>query len=91
MIENQKPQYHPVKDCSYWTVLGSFKKCNIVQFSHKATYSEEIEKVNQVVPCVISYNMDALVQTGQYDGINTIYTTKMVYYVIKFLSEAYTL
>ena len=35
--------------------------------------------------------MDALVQTGKDGAINTIYTTKIGYYVIKFISEAYTL
>ena len=35
--------------------------------------------------------MAALVQTNKYGDINTTYTTTMGYYVIKFMSEAYTL
>ena len=35
--------------------------------------------------------MASLVQSGKYVAINITYTTTMVYYVINFLSEAYTL
>ena len=35
--------------------------------------------------------MSAFVQTVKYGAINTTYTTTMVHYVIKFLSEAYTI
>ena len=35
--------------------------------------------------------MDALLQTDKYGAINTIDTTTMGYYVIKFVSESYTL
>ena len=35
--------------------------------------------------------MAALVKTGKYGSINTIDTTIMGYFVIKFMSEAYTL
>ena len=35
--------------------------------------------------------MDLLLQTGKYGAINTTYTTTMGYYVIKLLSESYTL
>ena len=35
--------------------------------------------------------MASLVRTGQYGNINTTYTDTMVYYVIKFTSEPYTL
>ena len=38
----------------------------------------------------ISGNMAALVETGKYGAINKTDTTKMGYYVIKFLSEDYT-
>ena len=39
---HQQPRYQPITDCTYWPVLGSFNNCNIVQFSHKETYSEDI-------------------------------------------------
>ena len=35
--------------------------------------------------------MDSLVQFGKYDAMKTTPTSTMVYYVIKFVSEAYTL
>ena len=35
--------------------------------------------------------MSALLKTAKYAAINTSDTTTMVYYVIKFISEAYTL
>ena len=35
--------------------------------------------------------MAMLVKTGKYGAISTTYTTKMVNYVIKFVSKSYTL
>ena len=35
--------------------------------------------------------MASLVQSGMHGAINTDYTTKNVFYVIQFISEAYTL
>ena len=55
------------------------------------TASEEIDKINKTVLDGISDNMAALVQTENYGAINTTYTNKIRYNVIKFLSEAYTL
>ena len=80
--ENQQPRYQPIKDLTYWPVLGSFDNWNIIKLSHKATSGEEIDKINQVVIDGINNNMDKLVQTGQYGAINTTYTAKMGYYVI---------
>ena len=42
---HQQPLYQPVTDLTDWPVLGSFKNLNIVKFSHKDTYSEDIEKI----------------------------------------------
>ena len=39
----------------------------------------------------INNNMASLVQLGKYGATNSAYPTKMVYYVIKYLSEPYTL
>ena len=39
----------------------------------------------------ISDKMDSLGQSGKYGTINTTDTSTMGYYVIKFVSEAYTL
>ena len=87
----QQPHYQNFKDCTYWPVLGYFNNWNIIQLSHKGKYCGDIDKMHQVALDGISDNMAALVQTGQYDDINTTDTTTMTYYVIKFLSESYTL
>ena len=89
--EKQKPHYQTVKDCTYWPVLGYFNKWNILQLSHKVTSTEEIDKINQVVINGISENVAALVQNGIYVAIKTINTSITGYYVIKFMSESYTL
>ena len=91
ITEHQQPLYQPIKDCTYWPVLGSFNNWNILQLSHKATTSEEIDKINLVLLDGISDNMAALVQSVKYGSINTTYTTTMGYYVIKSVSEAYKL
>ena len=83
--------YQPVKNFTYWSVLGFFHNWNIIQFSHKETSSEDLDKIHQVVLDSIRNSMYALVKTGNYYAINTIYSTTMGYYVIKFLSESYTL
>ena len=72
-------------------MLGYVNNGNIIYFSHKVTSSEDIDKINQFVLDGISDIMSALVQNGKYGAINTTNTTTMGYYVIKFLSEAYTL
>ena len=87
----QQPCYQPVKYCTYWPVLGSFNNWNIIQLSHKASSSEEIDKIHQVLIDGISDNRYELLQPGKYDAINTIYTTIMGCYAIKYLSESYTL
>ena len=68
-------------------MLGSFNNCNIVQLSHKATSSEEIDKMNQVVLDDVSDNIAELVKTGKYGAINTTDTTKRFYYLIKFIQK----
>ena len=87
----QQKFYQPVKDFTYCPVLGYMNNWNTIHFSHKATSSEGLEKINQLVLEGISDNKDVLVQTGQYGAISTTYKTTMVSYVIEFLSESYTL
>ena len=91
MTSQQQPHYQPIKYCTWWHVLGSFDNCNTLQLSRKATYCEEIDRINQVILDGISDNMAALVQTGKYGAINTRDKTTMGYYVIKFMPESYTL
>ena len=47
--------------------------------------------MHKVVFGGISDNMSALVQSGKYGAINTEYQTTMVYYVVIYFSEPYTL
>ena len=77
VAENQQLHYRTFKACTYWPVLGSFNKWNIMQLSHKATSFEDIDKINQVVLDGISDNMAALVQDGKYGAINTLDTNTM--------------
>ena len=54
---------------------------------HKATKSEAFEDIYQVVLDGISGNMSSLVQPNNFGAMNKIDTSKMGYYVIKFVSE----
>ena len=49
------------------------------------------DETHQVVLDSIRDNMDSLVQSGMYGAINTYETTTNGFYVIKLISEAYTL
>ena len=59
--------------------------------SHKATTSEVFEEIHKVFPDRINDNMASLVQYGKYGAMNTTDTSTMGCYVIKLVSEAYTL
>ena len=72
-------------------MLGYFENWNILQLSPEATSCEEIDKINQFILDSISNDMAELLQTGKYGIIDTTEKTTMGYYVIKFMSEAYTL
>ena len=72
-------------------MLGSSNNCNTIQFTNKKTSSEDFYEVHKVVLAGISGNMVSLVQLGTCGDINAVDPIKMVYYVIKYLSESYTL
>ena len=72
-------------------MLGSFNNRKVIQFTNKITANEDFDAVNKVVLDGISDNMSALVQNGKYGAINNEYPTTMGYYVVRFLSEPYTL
>ena len=57
----------------------------------KSTPFEAFEEIHQVVLGVISNNMASSVEYGDYGTINISDTSTSRYYVIKFISEAYTL
>ena len=62
MPPHQQPCYQPVKYFKQWSVLVSIKNWNIVQFSHKARYSKELDKIHKVVLDGIRDNMYSLVK-----------------------------
>ena len=72
-------------------MVGSFNNWNIVTFSHKSITSEDFYDIHRVFLDDISDNMDSFVQCGKYGDMNTTDSKTMVYYVIKFFLEAYTL
>ena len=59
--------------------------------SPKPTPFEAFKEIHQVVLYRIRDNMASLVQPGEYGAINTAETTTNGFYVIMFISEAYTL
>ena len=67
--------YQPVANCTYWTVLGSYNNCNIIELTPKSTPFEAVDEIHKVVIEGISENMDSLVQSGMYGSINTSDTT----------------
>ena len=52
---------------------------------------EVFDEIHQVVLDIISENMASLVQPGMYGAINIDDNTSNGFYVIQFISEAYTL
>ena len=80
----QQLRYQPVTSCTYWPVLGSFNRWNIIILSQKATTSEDFENIYQVVLDSISDNIASFVQYGKYGAMNTVDTSIMGYYVVKF-------
>ena len=60
---NQQPRYKTVKYCIYCPVLGYFNNWNIIIFSHRVTFSEDNDKLNQFVLDGISDNISALIKT----------------------------
>ena len=83
--------YQPVQDFKYWLVLDYLNNWNIITFSNKNTTGEDFKKHFQVVFDEISDNMDSMVKYGKYDDMNTKDTTKLVYYVVNYVSDASTL
>ena len=87
----KQARYQPVINCTYWQVMGPYKNWNIIHLSPKSIPSEAFDEINQVVLDRISENMASLVQLDMYGAINTDDNTTNVFYLIKLLSDAYTL
>ena len=77
-------QFHSLPFC------GPHAKPHGVQGLRK-NYNMQIYTKLVHVTCGIGDNMDLLVQACKYVSMNPIYTTKLVYYVVMYVSEAYTL
>ena len=87
----KQARYQPVINCTYWPVLSPHNNCNIIHVTPKSIPSEAFDEINQVVIDGISENMASLVQSGMYGALNTDDTTTNGFYLIQFLSDAYTL
>ena len=87
----KQAHYQPVTDCIYWTVLVSCNNWNIIHLTPKATPFEAFYDIHQIVLDGIRDNMASLAQSGKYSVINIADTTVNGFYVIKFVSESYTL
>ena len=83
--------YQPVINCTYWPVLGSYNNWNIVELTPKSIPFEAFDEIHNLVLDRISENMASLVQSGMYGDINTAENTWNGFYLIQFISEAYTL
>ena len=88
---DKQERYKPVTKCTYWLVLGAFNNWNIIQLSSKSTSSDTFDEIHQVILDGISDNMASLVESGTYGAINTTDTSTNGFYVIMFISGAYTL
>ena len=71
--------------------MGSYNNLNIIQLTPKYIPFEAFDDINKIVLDGISENMTSLFQSGMYGAINTGDNTTNGFYVIKFISEAYTL
>ena len=67
----KQEHYKPVTKCTYWTVLGAFNNCNIIELLSKSTSYDKFDEIHQVVLDGISDNMASLVESGKYGAINT--------------------
>ena len=88
---NKQLSYQPVVEFAYYPVLGSFNNWNTIWFTNKIAILKDFDTVHKVVMYGISDNMASLIQLEKFGAINALYPTTMGYYVIKFLSEPYTL
>ena len=68
-------RYQHVKYCTYWSVLGSYKNCNIIQLTPKSTLFEAFDEIHKVVLDSTSDNMASSVQPGMHSVINKDDTT----------------
>ena len=87
----QQAHYQPVTNYTYWPVLGPCNNWNSIHLTPKLIPSETSDEIHQVVLDGKGENVASLYQLGMYGSINADYTTTNGFYVIQFLSYAYTL
>ena len=87
----KKARYQPVINCTYWPVLGPYKNWTIIELTPKSIPSEAFDEIHQVVLDGKSEIMASLFQSGMYVAINIYDNASNGFYVIQFISEAYTL
>ena len=71
--------------------MGSYNNCDIIHLTPKSTPFDAFDDLHQILLDRMSDNMASLFQSGKYSVINTYITTTNRFYVIKLISEAYTL
>ena len=91
IYSKKQARYQPVTNCTSWPVLVSYKNWNIIHLSHKSTHLYAFKEIHKFGIDRISDNMVSLGQSDKYASVNTSVTTTNGYYVIMFISEAYTL
>ena len=74
-MSNNQARYQLVTNCTYWTVLGSYKNWNIIEITPKYIPFEAFDEIHKFVLDRIIENMASLVQPGMYGAINTDNTT----------------
>ena len=87
----EQERFKPVTKYIYSPALGSFNNCNNILLSQKSTPSDAFDEIQQVLLDGISDIMDSLFESGTYGAVNTTDTETHGFYVIVFISEAYTL
>ena len=87
----KQPRCQPIEDWTYWPVLGSINNCNTIHLTNKTKSSQYFGVVHKVVVDGISENMASLLQLLKYSAIDAADPTTIGYYVMKYLSEPYTL
>ena len=87
----KQPRCQPVLDCIYTLVFSTFNNRNMIQLTNKTTSSDNFDDICKVFLDVISDNVESLVLYRNNCDINTYNTTKMGYYIVKYMSDAFTL
>ena len=87
----KQARFEPIINCTYWPVLVPYNNWTIIDLTPKSIPSEAFYEIHQVFIDGISENMASLVQSGMYGDIKTYDIISNGFYVIQFISDAYTL